>query len=70
MLTALVRKSRCAFVSGLRMGAALVAASTSSIWVRASSRAAPLTEILSGFTHGAAEEALRDVDMVRIGRPL
>jgi hypothetical protein len=72
-LTALVRKSRCAFVSGLWRGAGLAAASGPALGARGASGGAPLSERLFGFAVEAAEdveESLRDADMCRIGRTL
>lgn len=68
VLTALVRKSRCAFVRGLWRGAGLAAASGPSLGVRGASGAAPLSGRWFEVAVEAAEEALRDVDMYRIGR--
>jgi hypothetical protein len=67
-LTALVRKSRCAFVNGLLGGAGVAAASGPSFGVRGASGAAPLFERALEFALETVEEALRDADMYRIGR--
>lgn len=66
ILTALARKSRCAFVNGLWRGAGLAAASRPSFGVRDDSGAAPLSE----SRLEAAEEALLGNGTYRIGRVL
>jgi hypothetical protein len=66
VLTALVKKSRCAFVNGLWRGPGLAAASRPSSGVRGASGAAPLSE----SRLEAAEEALLGNGAYRISRVL
>ena len=68
VLTALARKSRCAFVNGFLTGAALVAASWPAFRVRDGLGVASLSELW--LVVEPADEAFRDPDMYRIGRVL
>jgi hypothetical protein len=68
VLTALVRKSRCAFVNGFLTGAGLVAASGPAFGVRDGLGVASLSELW--LIVEPTDEALRDPDTHRIGRVL